>query len=232
MKLCEAKNIRQWKKPIIKILRILCEIETTKSSQDSIHISDVELILNGLEFYPTKDQLEDFNFEIRFRSSHLTWEVHESINIDEFCNVMANHSKWLLTEKFVKSYNTNLNTESDQSKFEAQSPDVKSPISETKSSLCKSKSKISKTVSFESKSVEEFVSESVSEEDAKTSEEKCSESETKLSESEAKFSESETKFSESETKFSESEIEEEEDTYQSSKVISPSKSIDELSITE
>ena len=46
---------------------------------DSIHIKDLELILNGLGYFPSEAHLDEMSFEIRFRNSHLTWEVNDCI---------------------------------------------------------------------------------------------------------------------------------------------------------
>lgn len=64
-----------------------------------IHVEDLELILNGLGYSPTNVQLEEMAFEIRFRDSHVTWEVHESIYIDDFCQIIENYGKWLNLSK-------------------------------------------------------------------------------------------------------------------------------------
>ena len=86
-------------------------MKSSQSTLDSIHVNDLELILNGLGFFPGDVHLDEMSFEIRFRQSHLTWEVSDDINVDEFCQLIENYSNWLYTEKNTLDIQGNLNEE-------------------------------------------------------------------------------------------------------------------------
>ena len=58
------------------------------STRSEIHIHDLEVLLNGLNRYPTRSQLIDLTNQIRFRESHITGEVNDTVNIEDFCQIM------------------------------------------------------------------------------------------------------------------------------------------------
>ena len=89
-------HVKKWKPRVLKLLKILRDIQgPPTSSLTSIGLSDLELILNGLGFAPTLDQLEEMAFEVRFGDSHATWEVHQSIEVEDFCCLINHYGQWL-----------------------------------------------------------------------------------------------------------------------------------------
>ena len=65
------------------------------SSMTEIHYHDLEVLLNGLNRYPTRNQLSDLANQIRFRESHITGEVNEYVDIEDLCQILENWSIWL-----------------------------------------------------------------------------------------------------------------------------------------
>ena len=99
LKVAFEQAVDQWKTKTVKLLNILNSIESCRSRTNLIHVNDLELVLNGLGYFPTSDQLEEISFELRFRDSHLTWDVHQDIDIDGFCQLIENHAKWMHVDK-------------------------------------------------------------------------------------------------------------------------------------
>ena len=64
------KNIKTWKNRVLKLLQILSSIQSSQSTIDTIHVKDLELILNGLGFFPGDIHLDEMSFEIRFRDRY------------------------------------------------------------------------------------------------------------------------------------------------------------------
>ena len=64
------KNIKIWKNRVLKLLQILSSIQSSQSTTDTIHVKDLELILNGLGFFPGDIHLDEMSFEIRFRDRY------------------------------------------------------------------------------------------------------------------------------------------------------------------
>ena len=67
----------------------------SNSAKERLHIDDIELLLHGLNYFPTEYQLMEISREIRFSNSHLTWEICQDIHMDDFCQMLEHYSKWI-----------------------------------------------------------------------------------------------------------------------------------------
>ena len=88
-------SIEAWKPSISKMIKMVQSLDLCQSTNLEIHFKDLEVLLNGLNRYPTRSQLIDLTNQIRFRESHITGEVSETVCTDDFCQIMENWSKWL-----------------------------------------------------------------------------------------------------------------------------------------
>ena len=78
------------------MLKIMSCSGLSKSSTERLHIDDIELLLHGLNYFPTECQLMEMLREIRFSNSHLTWDICQDISVDEFCQMLHHYLKWIL----------------------------------------------------------------------------------------------------------------------------------------
>jgi len=77
------------------MLKIMACSGLSKSSTNMVHVEDLELLLNGLGYFPTELQLMELAREVRFSNSHITWDICEQIQIDEFCQMLEHYLQWI-----------------------------------------------------------------------------------------------------------------------------------------
>ena len=91
-------SIESWKPSITKVIR---KMQSTlqpyelHSNKNEIHYANLEFLLNGLNRFPTRFQLHDLTCQIKFSESHLTGEVNDTVDIEDFCQIVENWSNWL-----------------------------------------------------------------------------------------------------------------------------------------
>ena len=91
----KSKSLQSWKSPVRKMMKIMACSGLSNSTKERLHIDDIELLLHGLNYFPTEYQLMEISREIRFSNSHLTWEICQDIHVDDFCQMLEHYSKWI-----------------------------------------------------------------------------------------------------------------------------------------
>ena len=91
----KSKSLQSWKSPVRKMMKIMACSGLSNSTKERLHIDDIELLLHGLNYFPTEYQLMEISREIRFSNSHLTWEICQDIHVDDFCQMLQHCSKWI-----------------------------------------------------------------------------------------------------------------------------------------
>ena len=91
----KAKSLSNWKRKVKKMLKIMMCSGLSKSTSELVHINDLELLLHGLEYFPTELQLMEMAREVRFSTSHMTWDICEEMHIDDFCQMLQHYLQWI-----------------------------------------------------------------------------------------------------------------------------------------
>ena len=113
----KSKSLKNWRSKVKKMLKIMMCSGLSKSTTVTVHIDDLELLLNGLEYFPTELQLMEMAREVRFSNSHMTWDICEEIHIDDFCQMLQHYIKW------IPHQNTFTNKDNQDSYVEQESKD-------------------------------------------------------------------------------------------------------------
>ena len=91
----KSKALKKWRPKVKKMLKIMLCSGLSKSTSTTVHIDDLELLLHGLEYFPTELQLMEMAREVRFSNSHMTWDICEEIHIDDFCQMLQHYIHWI-----------------------------------------------------------------------------------------------------------------------------------------